>query len=418
MKLKKIAFILVVLLLVSSLLCCGSGDNSTGQIEKELAVQSEAETEIQVLNSVVSEGLFKVEFTKGDKTYSGVADNKGQIFYYTDNYEFGDYLDVDFTPISENAGYLCETIGDKELYTVINSTGSKKSFNKEDFDEIIGKGGGYILVYKNTGDVSKEEHSYGLINSEGEWDVELTPGAKLPEGGSIYSSYKHLGDKVFYQTNNYNNIGGVIDCAINNTIDFRKCTIKSTGVHNGKFIVSDGFYCTPCGSEEKEIDGCYVFSTDGTCEQGPDIISASEKIAVYKELDKLQIWDMESNSISEYSDVPANQIIDVSCVGEYALIIIHGLDDKFYITVVDSKGEQQFEPQLCLNMKQVEFTGDRTIYQTEDNYYEMIDNNGNPIISRDEKYTLSINGKIVTAKGKSGKLYFDKNGNEISFSLK
>ena len=419
MKIRKIALILAVLLLVGSFASCGSGSGS----EEKATETVEEKQEISILNSNLNtDGLFEVEFAKEDRTYCGIADDKGQIFYYTENYKTGKFWGIDYKSMGENAIYISETIDDKEVYTVINSDGGKKTFTEDDFDKILGAGGGYILVYKNTGDISKEEHSYGLINSDGEWEKELTPGVQLPEKFFAYNEpYDYLGNKVFAQIDQYNRINAVFDCDKNSSIGFRNCVIKSKGEYNGKFIVNFknmGCYSTPYGSEEKDGDGSYLFSTDGSYEKLPYILSASDKIAVYEKSGKLQIMDLETNKVSQYNDFPISHIKNISFKGEYGLIVIYGLDGKYYFTVVDSKGEQQFEPRLCSDMKQVKFYGDRTVYKAENNFYEMIDNKGNVIISKDKNYTLYFYGNVIKAKTGSGELYFDKDGNEITFSLK
>lgn len=366
-----------------------------------------------------------MKFKKGDTIYCGIANEKGEIFYYTEDYSNSESENfIDFTPISENAGYLCESIEDKTTYTIINTAGEKKVFTEDDFDKILGQGGGYILVYKNTGNISKLEHSYGLINSDGEWEIALTPGTKIPDN----KSYKYFGEKVFvyYDYYGYNNHYVVFDCSKNTTIGFDCCTIKNTAIVDGKFIVNSGGgwssnYCTPYGdsTENGLSSGSYLFSTDGSYKEINEIKYSFDKIAIYEESGYIQIWNLKNNSVAQYNDFPASSITGISFIDGYGLLAIRGLDGNFYFTVIDENGKQQFEPKICeCNTKDIIFNGDRTIYKTKNGYYEMIDNNGNLIISESKLCTsLTFSGSTVNGISGDVDLFFDKDGHEISFTL-
>ena len=403
-----------------------SGQNNTDVSEGNTDI-AERETEIQVLRAIsAGSSFFKVEFQVGDEKYCGIADATGQIVYYTDQYSISEgpfgseaWNGLDFTPMDDASGYICESNGEKTEYTIINSEGTKKTFSEEDFDVILGSGGGYLLVYKNTGNISKEEYSYGLINSDGNWEIPLMPGDKI----EIVGEYVYAGEKVFvytgYRLNKYYAI--VFDCANNRTIGLYNCAVLSDLVYNGQFIVCEKGWSAgvsiPYDSENIEglpSHSSYLFSTDGSYQEIPEISAASDRVAIYEDSGFYQIWDLATDMVTKYEDFPETSIVRYSCVDNYVFFIIRGADGNFYFTVLDSKGVQQFEPRI--NINNVEFYGDRIICQTKNGYYEMLDNKGNLLISENKKcLSLEIHGNTVSGKTEYNTVSFDKDGNEIVF---
>ncbi len=414
----------------------GNGEDSENSENCEEDESSKNKTDIQVISAKDAGNFFFVNFSfnKEDTIYYGIADEEGKIFYYTDDYSSSASAPyIKFISISENAGYLCESIEGKTTYTIINTAGEKKKvFTEDDFDQILGEGGGYILVYKNTGNISKEEHSYGLINSDGEWEIALTPGTKIPND----KSYKYFGEKVFVYHDYYSNSDHyvVFDCNKNITIGFNDCFIMSTAIVDGKFIVNrtgwNSNYCTPydryapsLSENELPSESC-LFSVDGSHEEIAEIKYAFDKIAIYEESGYIHIWNLKNNSIAQYNDFPASSIADISFVDEYGLLIIRGLDGNLYFTVIDENGEQQFDPKICecytenIDNQYIRFNGDRIIYKTKNGFYEMIDNKGNIIISESKQCTsLRFSGNTVYGESNDVVFFVDKDGREISFTL-
>lgn len=395
-------------------------------------------TAIQFLQCTTNNNFYVVEFQMGEQTYCGVADANGEIFYYTeDTEEFysnnGELNNYYFYSMGENAGYFYHSNESGQSYTILNTSGKQTTFSEDDFDKILGAGGGYLFVYKNTGDISREEHSYGLINGNGEWEIPLTPGTKLPDD----KQYTYAGEKVFIWSDYYGwtEHTVVFDCAKNIAVGFTDSLIESKTVNNGKFVVSadnivGGYYSFPYGSENGgsfSDDSDYLFSTDGSYEAIPEMNDVFNKVAVYEETGYMQILDLESRQVVTYDDYPADSVLRFSFVDKYGLVVIRGQDGNNYLTVIDVNGNQQFEPLKCSAYDKAEyfkFYGDRTIYQTADGYYQMIDNQGNVILSEDRMCTrLDMSGDLVSGTYVSGTtsdapIYFDRDGKEIVFHLK
>lgn len=408
-----------------------NGQNSEGNNEGNTE-KVESEIDIEFIRAVsAGTGFYKVEFRIGDKKYCGIANANGQIIHYTDQYSIYQSLGgqdvwkgLDFTPMSDYSGCVCESYERSPTYFVINSQGNKKTFTNEDFDVILGGGGGYLLVYKNTGNISKAEDSYGLIDSNGEWVIALTPGNKILHDGE----YKYLGEKVFaYSFYRGEDQVIVFDCANNATIGFYGCVLLSGSDSNGKFIIDPRIvygaeYSVPYGSDNKKTlnhDKSYKFCADGTYQEIPLIKASSGRIAIYEESGFYQIWNTETNQVTTFDAVPASSITQCSCVDDYTFLLIRGEDRNFYYTIFDSQGAQLFEPKSCANMSNITFCGDRVIYQAQSGYYEMIDIDGNLIISDSLKCSsLQIEGNAVIGKVDRNMVYFDKDGNEIVFRRK
>ena len=390
---------------------------------------------VEVLRCLAQKyGFFTVEFEYQNNLFAGIADSKGQIFYYTDDYYSGHSFFFDFNIIGPTAGYITDPNNSDVICTLINTSGLQKTFTKIDFDSIVGGDGDYLLVYKNTGNISKEEHSYGVINSQGNWEIPLTPGAKLPNlSDYISKSFVYAGEMTFImQYYQFYDRCVVFDCANNRTIGFNDVLISSQSVTNGKFIVNrsgGGSYSIPYGSNENKrlnMGVSYMFHTDGSYEEITPVSFAFDQIAIYEEAGYYQIWDLSTGAVSKYDDYAAQSISNFSFIGKNGLVTINGQDGKRYFTVINEKGEAYFEPRQVLGLP--EFCGDRTVYQTENGYYVMIDNNGNMIISEDEKCVyLKLNGnavgKTTEADGLDVSVYefiasiCDENGKKCDYTL-
>lgn len=447
-KIKKISLLLMIVVLLFLIVGCSSdlqsdyeafSETTSENFTSENGENGKIRTDIDVLKVRSHYDFYELTFKNEDVTYYGVADASGKIFYYTESVPIdnSDFMSKAYMrKMGEDCCYVKKVSELETTYTVIKTNGNEKTFTKGvDFDELIGAGGGYILVYKNTGNASKSEYSYGLINSAGEWEMQLTPGpqiSKLTTYGQ--ATFDYIGEKVFVQEDFGECI--VFDCAKNLTMGFHNCSFDYAGVNNGQFLVHTEYnygeptYSAPYGSEAKPLhaDSYYLFSTDGTNKQISNIKYSFEKIAVYEEDGYLQIWNLENDNVAQYDDFPAESVAGVSFVGHTGLVRINGLDGKNYFTVIDAKGEQKFEPKIYYDFS-YNFNGlfseERIIFSTENGYKIMYDNKGNLIIPEESKYTsLHMNGDFVIGeymKDGSGsdkvKVCLDKNGNEITFCL-
>lgn len=405
-----------------------SPPTSNGQSGTEKA---ENNTDIEILKVIeTGNSFYKLEFKIADKKYCGIANVNGEIIFYTDQYTVYQGLGgqdvwkgVDYTPMSETSGCVCQSLDGKNVYTIINTDGSKKEFSDEDFDMILGAGGGYLFVYKNTGSISKEEHSYGLINSNGDWENKLTPGDKI----ELQSNYVYAGEKVFiYSGYRFDYYAIVFDFARNKTMGFYDCSVLSDCVNNNKFIVGKTGWSAsvsiPFGSEKEEKlkdNASYMFCTDGTYQEIQKITAASGKIAVYEDSGVYHILDTETKHTTKFDAYPASSIVNCQCADNCAFFTIRGEDGNFYFTIVDSAGKQLFEPRHCISVNEIVFTGDRIIYKTKSGFFEMSDNSGNIIIPENLKCSsLTIKGSAVVGIADRNMVYFDKDGNEVSFHVK
>ncbi len=379
---------------------------------------------LNVVSAGGFEHFYELEFEKDNQVYLGFAEADGRVFYYEEKHD-GWWRQV----IGEDALFIQPE--ERDTWTVINTSGSTTTFTKDDFDDVLGCGGGYMLVYKNTGTESAEEYSYGLINSNGEWEVPLTPNASpIHDKTFVYAGEKtfiHHSQEIGFET-----VDIVFDCATNTTIEFVGCEVVQT-LNNGKIIVFSmngqrAEYAYPyrtASSKSKNLAaGLYVFETNGAHQELHHSPTSYEKlfsnVAIFQKDGYLNILDFETGATGQYSDIPFDSITisDVSFVGKYGLLIFTGEDGERYFTVIDANGQPQFEPRRA--MPEISFNGDVIIYTTEEipRYYEMIDLTGKTLIPATDGYrSLSSWGGTIEGSINSTTVFFNKEGQKITFHM-
>lgn len=88
-------------------------------------------------------------------------------------------------------------------------------------------------------------------------------------------------------------------------------------------------------------------------------------------------YDINGNIALELPEFDEFKIFCTEFYGDYALVVIEGADDNYYVTVIDKSGRQQFEPfmtkQVSLNMDNGHFAS------YADNKWTIYDHNGNSV---------------------------------------
>ncbi len=388
------------------------GDMTDEQLEDSINNSNQIGTNISVLavNSIY-DGKATLDFKMNDKTYSGVINSKGEIIYYSEE----SY--INWTPIGNGAGFITTyTDDDKKIYTLFNEDGHKTiTVDGDVFDTIIGYGDGLILVYKNTSTITTEEHSYGVLNCNGNWISPLVAsGIKLQESG-----FKYYGDGIFmhnpYLSNQYT--------FYNSTTNSFFLLSLSGVLENGDFtdgkIYARGsaMLYSPINEEWLSLPYYFVVYSNGNFEEVSEFTSAYDDLLINTNSEYMHILDKTNNTKKEYTAFSSEMISSVQFDGDVGLVMLNGADRKTYFTVIDKECNQKVAPIVC---QSATISEGRIVYKNSDNSYEVIDANGNSIVSKNQGFTYIsryYNG-IAQAKNSDGECYIGLDGKPLIIKLK
>ncbi len=394
----------------------------------------QSQTNITVSDCSLYDGFIRVQFTKDDdsQTYRGYVNNKGEIFY-VESYDKEKYSFYFTKSVGKGCFYLEleEKSASNFLYIIVNSNGEEVASSENGaFDEIIGGGDGLVLVYKNTGNISKEEHSYGVMNAEdGSWVAPLTP---LSNGRNLYlpydGKYTHWGDGIFALVEclpGYN-IRDIyfFDSKNNEYFYIRNAYIYGSfekGELYGKRYNGwqHTYMTTPNISEERiEMPSPFILHRDGSFEEFTHQFSiGNEEILIdtNTENEFLKIITTASNTIVEYTEFPLTTITSYRLFENYILLTVNGADGKQYFTVINHTGAQVLKPRVYKNS--VRFSENCIIYKTEEET-NVIDLEGNLIASFGTEYfTVTVQNGLIYVEKRNYHSVLDLHGNPLTYTL-
>lgn len=378
---------------------------------------------VSEINSVYN-GNATIKFKMNDKSYSGVINSKGEIIYYSET------AYIDWTPVGNGAGFVTTYTGnDKNEYTLFNEDGQRTiTVDGDIFDTIIGYGDGLILVYKNTSTIALEEYSYGVLDCNGNWIKPLTAGTQLPNPSSWgWEPFKHFGDGVFitYDYYGYNHHYIMYNTNTNRSYSLDECIIESNKFLNGVIYArvestgwDDARLYSPYGSCDNSVDlpNYFALRADGTFEELSEFTDSCGNLLINTNDEYMHILDRTNNTDEVYNVFPSDMIASVQFEEDFGLILLNGADGKTYFTVIDKNCNQKFEPVSC---QKAAISNGRIVYQNYDNTYEVVDTNGNIIVSKSQGYTYidPYNNGIAVAENSNGQCYIGVDGNILTIKL-
>lgn len=382
--------------------------------------QSEANIGVIEANSIF-DGNGTIKFNMNNKTYTGIINAKGEIIYYSEN------SNIKWTSIGNGAGFITTSDdNDNKTYTLFNSDGQKTiTVDNTVFDSIIGYGNGLILVYKNTSTITTEEHSYGVLDCNGNWAKPLTAGTKLPEpDGYYWDPYNYIGDGVFSSYNYYNDDYILFNSNTNKSYLVENCRIYSDCFSNGVIYGHRSYYKSYISdysdrSKSKSLPSYFAIHADGTFEEVPAFTYAHGNLLISKESEYMSVLDKATNIKNEYTNFPSEMIYSVEFEGDYGLVVLNGADGKKYFTVIDKECNQKFDPISC-KYTLISISDGRIVYKNSDNICEVIDVNGNVIVSKTQGFTniTDYYDGIARATNDSGEYFIGLDGKPLIITLK
>lgn len=256
-------------------------------------------------------------------------------------------------------------IDENDDYFLMNSTGKiiGSSVNGN-FDSVLAYGDGMALVYKNEGNVSISKNMYAVIDKNGnyvseysDWGFEPSASAYLGDGMFIVQTvvYDSSSNQKFYvySSNAKNEIKYYYGKAyIDNEWSYYKVSRNQDNLYS-EGNVSHQFFRLDKKGNVQAVDR-FDYATDGM-------------LVVQNHIDEyVTVTDCKTNQTYQITEYGSGQVgyvpptglttkekneFAVMYNGDYGVIMIIGKDGKQYFTLINRKGEVQFDPILCENAK-------------------------------------------------------------------
>ena len=342
-------------------------------------------------------------------------------------------------------------------YKLINAKGEViKTCDGSEFDEFVAFGNGYALVHKYQATIDSEAHLYGVINNKGEWTVKLTD---YGFGKQSYSNTNgifdydrivkesYIGSDIFDISGDFiveehmllNAATGEVFWVYFHLNDDAESLSFKEGVH---YTNSSEVYVSsqPLKVSAKMIGGGVswgdiLIKNGDSFIQYLDLFKVTDDLALYpdgtwktisnypttngyekagdkwlkKEGDNITIYDYDTNTQTQFTDSMLSEAI-FEFEDNYGIVKIVGVDRNSYFTVIDLKGNIQFDPIMCGD-PYPRYSSDKIVYKNTSGQYSIVDTTGKIISDNlnfdsinefnEDVAEASINGKtcFINSKG-------------------
>lgn len=354
------------------------------------------------------DGLAELYYYVGeDKTLNhGVVNTKGEIVYHIQ--PSWDHQ-LQLYTVGNGVVYLYEKDYKNnirsEKYVVIDETGKVIIESGNDtFTEILDAGDGMIFVYKHTASISSEKHEYGILNYKGEWISPLT------ERETALSGVSYLGCNIFKISVPYDREGNGGDY-LYDVLNKKSAVPAGDSWANTTF--ENGVICSSAIYPRQ----CFALHTDLTIEIIPNYEEPGKSLSygriINKQGEYIEIYDIATKKTVIFDDFKTSLVNSIQFVEDCALVIIKGVDENFYFTVIDSNAEMRFDP-ICgkptggINDGRIEYS---TLDENGNYIFKIIRVDGTPVL---EYITmLKFYNGVATYKTPEGDYCFVNDKGEI-----
>ncbi len=366
-------------------------------------------------------------------TYQGFVNARGEIFYHNHP-----QLTSYYTAVGEGTSYIEEqktaTWSDYQLF---NAQGEKTAtYTSEDFDEILGYGGGRLLVYKDTSTVSLEEHCYGVIDvASGGWQKPLTPSNELPFKGGVsgWEKARYCGEGIWAYYDYYGNSEHYTfyNASANTTFALEDCSLANLSFINGVLYGSNSWngkiYLPHDNTEGESLPEYFILRSNGQVTEIEEFKGGiCGEVLVDTSNEYITLKNLKKNTTATYTSFPKEKLSGYLSYGSYILLIIDGADGKRYTTVINDQAEEQFAPkQVAIGVNiwsgsytDLYFSEGRIVYRANENSFAVMDLQGNTLVAENvySKIRGYENG-YAYAKGEAGICLLGLDGKPLTFKM-
>ena len=328
--------------------------------------------------------------------YYGFIDTQGNVLYSLVDNELTEYYNI-----GKGAGLIKSS---SEII-LVDRNGDVGIRLNGDVD-VKAVGGGYALLYQNKSTITTIEHLYGVVNYDGDWVMSLTN----LNANDVWDNMVHIGDGMFAPQYRNDLTYQIYDAETKNTISisnmYTDCDLE---FENGISYVSmekikyakSAIIASDAHAEMIETTSDFILHKDGSITEIPTPLWYSSGKAVVQNGEYLKIIDCtKANFVEvEFTKYPASMIEDIIFEGDYGLIQIRGLDEKVYVSMIDTQGQELCDPIEGKYIDDCSLTpSGYIIYYSGENYiYKVIDKTG---IVRDITIpgSVAFNGNIGAAQ--------------------
>ena len=311
------------------------------------------------------DGYTMITCSKGNEVYNAVIDESGKIKWLLDinkRYDGERLISTEFFGKGSTIFVTDKTV------EIIGLDGQIKATLTGEY-EIKAYGGGYVWLYQDASDISTVKHLYGVMDYNGNWVQALTD---LGVEGK-WDNVSYIGDGVFGAREKWSSMTyammkptsqGVQTIATMTNL----YTDRSLDFENGLAYAPMGKFnndsTTLSNGSEQNISSDFILKTDGTYTEiaTPDIYTNGK--ALYDEDGHYKIIDYTKATPTSaiYNNYAVNQIASVEFVGDYGLVKINGADGKDYFTVINTQGQELYEPKEYDDWYSVRLFVDGNVY--------------------------------------------------------
>ncbi|MBR3893672.1 MAG: hypothetical protein IKJ35_00845 [Clostridia bacterium] len=342
----------------------GSQNENTPQIESYL---------LSDCSPFVDERAW-VSYYKKDTYHSAFIDTQGNILYSVESQ--GHWL--------YNIGKGSAIIRTSSGMTLIDKNGNVTLQLDGNF-EVKACGDGYAWIYQNKSTITTLEHLYGVLNANGTWTKPLE---NLQEK-ELYDNLEYMGSGCvgkntkngYYIWNADQSMTIIIErfnpyWGDNSFFDggiFLKSTnyrysIGVTITKNGKTVEDTPYIDNDCilylDGRLIELDFEMEFFSDGKF--------VTKKGDYYRIID----FTKEKPVAVDFTAYPASMIENMTFHGKYGLVQIHGVDEKTYVTMIDTSGTELITPIKGIRIQGTSLSPDGYIWYKQNGIYQIMDKNG------------------------------------------
>lgn len=375
----------------------GDNDSSGGNISLDGGTSETVENNYKITdcNSFVDGRAWVTYYNIEEQNcpnYYGFIDMRGNVLYST----LANNVEV------YNIGKGSALVKSANELILIDENGAVK-MTLNGAAEVKTYGGGFAFIYQNKSTISTWEHWYGIVNYAGEW---IRPMEDLQLEGH-FDKIEYIGDGFFgearwRESKSYSivnmNTGLIItmndifsDCniAFSGGMAFVDRSISYNDTISIKVVANSGKDDET--TQDYEVSNDCIIYADGRVVELPSLAEINYEKAFYNGIvvsnEKIETEDGKYYQITDYTKstpvtveftkYSASQIEKIVFNGDYGLVQIRGLDEKTYITMIDTQGNELISPLQDKYLSYFILAPNGYAYYKQDGVYYIVDKDGN-----------------------------------------